>query len=135
MLLKAGHPDFGAFVPASLCSISKGSPRTENKQSTEQFDERIAATDQAIVLRLDDGSEVTVIDPGAFELAGDALISIENVLKDSLAFVGTQFDKSFQLVAEANTQQDAKSLKDVLVFGGVIAALAAGAVVYSKGAR
>lgn len=80
---------------------SKSSSSSSTTTKTEQRDERVAASDNAVVLQLQDGASIDLADPGAFELAGD--------LVDALTAAGDQVfdlaDEATDLVRSTFTQQ------------------------------
>lgn len=125
-----GNYDYGLY--RSACFKSSSSSSTSSSQETNQFDERVAAQDDAIVIQLDAGASIEVVDPGIIALGETVLGGFERALESTLGFAKDQNEKGLALVSEtleASRGEEAKSLKDVLIFGGVVTAVVAGATV------
>lgn len=111
---------------------SKSSSSNQTNQETTQIDERIAAQDDAVVISLDSGASIEIVDPGIIELGEQVLGGFERALAATLGFAKDQNEKGLSLVSEtleAGRGEEAQSLKDVLIFGGVVVAVVAGATV------
>lgn len=101
---------------------SKSSSTTE--QTTQQIDERVAATDSAVVVQLGGGSSITLTDPGVIETFNNAVGAYEDVLKESFSFANAASERATGLtreVLEKNRSEQAQALTDILKWGAVIA--------------
>ncbi len=110
---------------------SSGKSTTTNNQ----YDNRIAATDQAIVIA--GGSSITMTDPGLVDFAKEALSSNENLLEklldgvnafgiNALKTVSDNADKSFDFVdkrLQNEEERTARALIPWVVAGGSIVAI------------
>lgn len=93
-----------------------GSKSSSSSASTNQaIDNRIAATDSAIVLT--GGSSLSLTDPGLVDLAEGALSQNEKILMEVLSGardfglgaldkISSQSDKAFEFVNERSTSED-----------------------------
>lgn len=70
----------------------KSKSSSSSSTSTTQRDERIAATDNAIVLK--DVDHLTLTDPGAFDLAGKAISSNEKLALAVIEGAGQWMDNT-----------------------------------------
>lgn len=102
------------------------------QNTTEQRDERVAATDQAIVVQLSDGSALELSDPGLIEAVGgftDRIFDFaDTAIGESLGIAKASIAKTL----EDRAQEEATfnpSLKWIVLGGVSIAALMA----FSKG--
>lgn len=103
-----------------------GSSNSDSNTSTttEQYDERVAATDDAIVVQIDDGSSLTFTDPQAWDALEAAMGEYTTVLNTAVEFAGNANDKASGLVSdvlEQSQSEDRQNLKDLLKYGAVIA--------------
>lgn len=106
---------------------SSSSSSSENNQTTNQTDERVAASDDAIVIQLDDNAVFELTDPGLIEAAGAALEQFSSVFEKSLGFAKDSADRSlsFAETALGETRSDeSKGLRELLVAGAVVAVVA-----------
>lgn len=130
MIRHPAHPDasaglFGAVVWFGGESSSSSSNETRN--TTNQVDRRIGATDQAVVFAPESGSPISVnID------SENALGVVENVAQGARAFaesiaalafgqVDKATDRSFALVEEAKTEGKAARWRDLALIAAIIA--------------
>lgn len=94
---------------------------SKSEQSTDQRDERIAATDNAIVAR--DGSSISVLDGGAIQAAKElgltALNSQEDIAREAIAqarvlgggalsAIAENADKAFEFVDKQRQDAEAR---------------------------
>lgn len=101
----------------------KSSSSTETSTTTQQIDERVAATDNAVVIQLSDGSSFELSDPGVLEAFNQAVSSYEDIVNKSLGFAGEQNERALSLtreVLEKNRSEQAQALTDLLKWGAVI---------------
>ena len=118
--------------------VSKSKASTS--QQTQQYDNRIAATDQAIVAR--DGSTISVLDAGAIDAAKElgitALTSNETIAREaianartlgtgSLTAIAQNADKAFEFVDKQRQDSESRTVQMVipwLMGGASIVAIA-----------
>lgn len=112
-----------------------GKSSSKSDQKTYQYDNRIAATDQAIVLT--GGSSISFVDAGLVDVARDALSSNEKILLElldgvnafgigSLDAIRSNADKAFEFVdkqLQDEEERTARTLIPWLVAGGSIVAI------------
>lgn len=114
--------------------VFKSSSSSSSSNSTEQSDERIAASDSAVVIRFDSDNDFTINDssPQVVQSIADGFETLVNgageVLEDLLSFTAEQNTEERELVgkaldiAEARTQsEDANNLQTFLKWGTVAA--------------
>ena len=111
-----------------MSTKSSSSSTTSTSSTNQQFDERIAADNQSIVIRLDENNALTVNDlspqtfEGALEFAGDVISGGADFLSDQLGEERKLIEASLGLV-ERRTQSEAANLQqDIVKFGAVVAA-------------
>lgn len=110
--------------PACRFSSSESSSSNETSSTTENVDRRIAATDSAIVVSLDEGASLALTDPGVIDAAAGVLKSFEQVLDKSLSFSTKAVDRGFDLasdVLEKNRSEAAQGLEQVIKAGVTVA--------------
>lgn len=109
---------------------SSSSSETVTENTTEQFDQRIGASDEALVISLRDGSTFELTDPGLIEAAGAALQTFERVQAEALGFAGEALGKATGLTEELldhNRTEAAQALDQVIKAGVTVAIIAIGA--------
>ncbi len=114
-------------------SRSKSSSSTSTKQTTTQIDRRIAATDEALVVNLEQGAGLTVTDAGATQAALDAAqasgqAAFEFAVK-ALGFAQDQTKQGFQLAQlglEAAISEQERTVKKLITAGVVVGVVALG---------
>lgn len=96
---------------------------SKSSQASNQTDNRIAATDEAIVAR--DNARVTVTADGAFDLGIEALqgnselarLAIErahDLGANSLAAIGSNADKAFEFVDTQRQDEEARTFRQTV---------------------
>jgi len=84
--------------------VKKSSSAVSQETTTIQRDERVAATDQAVVVQLSEGSSLTLTDPGIVDAAQFAFESFEQfqagALEEVLGFAEERAEAAFELVSE-----------------------------------
>ena len=84
--------------------MKKSSSAVSQETTTIQRDERVAATDQAVVVQLSEGSSLTLTDPGIVDAAQFAFESFEQfqagALEEVLGFAEERAEAAFELVSE-----------------------------------
>lgn len=111
-----------------------GSSKSSSETSTYQTDNRIGATDNAVVVA--GGSTLNLTDPGLVALAGDALDQNERVLLEvlkgagslgitALQSIGSSANKAFDFVDKARTDEDQRTSRTLIPW------LVAGASVFA----
>lgn len=84
--------------------MKKSSSSAVQETSTIQRDERVAATDQAVVVQLSEGSMLSLTDPGILDAAQYAFETFERVqagaLEEVLGFAEERAGEAFKLVSE-----------------------------------
>ncbi len=115
-------------------SRSKSSSSTSSKQTTTQIDRRIAATDEALVVNLEQGADLTVTDAGATQAALDAATTSGQAAFEfaakALGFAQDQTQQGFdlaQLGLEAAISEQERTTQKVISAGLVVAVVAIGA--------
>lgn len=106
--------------------------KSSSKGSTTQtynYDNRIAATDQAVVLTGGSVFTVNSIDPGLIDLAKDigvtsitensaiaklALANADTLSTKALAAIGSNADKAFQFVDNQRTDEQERTLRTLM---------------------
>jgi len=113
-----------------------GGGHSSSTTTTKQSDERIAASDNAIVLQLDSGASLQVTDPAAWDALGVVVGSYENILQSAVDFASAESNKATGLVAKAldqNKPQDTQNYSSLLKWGTVIALAVAASGAIKKG--
>jgi len=109
-------------------SSSKSSSSTST--NTEQVDRRIGATDQAVVLNLEQGASLEVTDPGAVETAAQAFDAFDQLINEAFAFADEQTARGFAIaeagLAQARSENE-RTVQRLLTVGAVVAVVAVGA--------
>ena len=109
--------------------MSSSSSSSENKttNTTQNFDERVAATDNAVAIVLQDGASVDLDGFGSedlgqvFQFTGDSLRNAADFLGDQLDAERKLVEQSFDIVAENTLTQDTTIAETLLTYGAVIA--------------
>lgn len=109
-----------------------GGGSSSSSNETNQTDERIAASDDAIVISVDEGSSITLTDPAGQEFLGEALNDAEQLFATVIEFANKQADVSGGLIGRSLDQsdkvidelksQDEKTLKQVVNLTGIVVA-------------
>ncbi len=118
-------------------SSSKSSSSTTT--STQQTDRRIGATDQAVVLNLEQGASLEVTDPGAVnatvETAQQAFDAFDQLINEAFAFADEQTARGFKIaeagLAQARSESE-RTVSRLLTVGAVVAVVAVGAQALPK---
>ena len=101
-----------------------GSSSSSSSTSTQQTDKRIAATDNAVVVQLETGASLEVVDPVAWEQVDNVLEQYNQIVTAAAEYASGESDKATRLVEgvlEQSQSEDRQNLKDVLMWGAVIA--------------
>ncbi len=104
--------------------MTGGKSNSTSSNKTEQIDKRIAATDNAVVVQLETGASLEVVDPVAWEQVGNVLEQYNEIVTAAADYASNESDKATNLVAsvlEQSQSEDRQNLKDVLKWGAVIA--------------
>lgn len=107
---------------------SSSSSSSSNTSNTEQRDERISATDTAVVLRLDAGAEINLTDPGAFSVVANtvnaAFDGYEAMFSKSLGLVEKQGDlqqENMEKFMDGLKSEAAQGVDKIIKYGTIIA--------------
>jgi len=107
---------------------SSSQSSSSNSSTTEQFDERISATDSAVVLRLDQGAEINLTDPGAFQVVANtvntAFDGYEAMFSRSLGLVEKQSDaqqENMEKFMDGLKSEAAQGVDKIIKAGTIIA--------------
>ena len=111
---------------------SKSRSSSTTTTTTEQRDERVAATDQAVVVQLDDGSQITLTDPGILEAGGAALDKFGEVLTETLGFAAERAEESAGLVRDVLAADEEDSLTTLKFLGTAAGLTAVAALAISR---
>jgi|GEM_PF-2981201 len=101
-----------------------GSSSSSSSTTTTQVDERIAATDNAVVVQLDSGASIQVTDPVAWEQVSGVLEQYNEIVSAAADYASGESEKTNKLVEQVLAQsqsEDRQNIKDVLMWGAVIA--------------
>lgn len=101
----------------------KSSSSSSSSTTSQAYDNRIGATDGAVVLA--GGSSLSLTDPGLIDLAGLALSQNEKILLEVLGGVqdfgiqsiqrmGANADKAFEFVNEKSTSEEETTFRKAL---------------------
>ncbi len=101
----------------------KSSSSSSSSTTSQAYDNRIGATDSAVVLA--GGSSLSLTDPGLIDLAGLALSQNEKILLEVLGGVqdfgiqtiqrlGSNADKAFEFVNEKSTSEEETTFRKAL---------------------
>ena len=107
--------------------LSKSKSSSSTSQTSNQSDERIAAADGSIAIRLDDGASIEVIDPGIIDAAADALESFEAVNSAALGFAEGASSQAAALTTDVLNKartEGAQAVEQVLKIGAIVAVVA-----------
>jgi len=107
-----------------------GGGSSNSSNTTNQTDERIAASDSAIVVQLDTGATFDLNDPIVSaqipDLIKELLEAGTGAFNESLAFARQGNEKSLSLIEQAlkqNQSEDRQNLVDLLKWGTIITAV------------
>lgn len=113
-----------------------GGGSSSSSSTTTQTDERIAASDNAIVVQLDSGATFEITDPMSWDALGVALATYGDVLETAVNFAEKESDKATGLVTkilDQNVSEDQQNYTALLKWGGLIALAVTAAGVMKKG--
>lgn len=133
----------GVLIPSIGGGKGGGGGSSSSSQTTNQTDERISATDEAVVISIDEGSSVTLTDPAAQEFLGEVLGDAEALFASVIEFASGESEKSLALVSRALDQSDTivaniksqeqQTLEQVVKIAGIVTAGLAAASIFKKG--
>lgn len=111
-----------------------GGGSSSSSTTTQQTDERIAASDNAIVVQLDSGANLTLTDPLAVENVKTFLNAVEGIFGETLETGEALFGETLTLIKGENARtqniieqvltqnqsEDRQNFADLLKWGAVI---------------
>jgi hypothetical protein len=110
--------------------------KTTSTSTTNQVDDRIAASDDATVIQLDSGATLELTDPAAWNALGVVIDTYDGILGSAIDFAGRESDKATDLVTkilDQNKSEDQQSFAGLLKWGAIIALGWAAATALKKG--
>lgn len=103
---------------------SSSSSSSSTTTTTTQIDDRVAASDNAIVIQLEGGSTLDLTDPAILDAAAIALDGFQETLSKTLDFADKEREtvqRSLDLVERRTQSESANFFQDLLKWGSVIA--------------
>ncbi len=107
----------------------KSSSSSTTTTQTEQFDERVAAADNAVVIQLRDGSAINVTDPGVLEVFEQGIDAFGGLIDTAVEFSSQQSAQAAGLVRKVldeDQSEDRQNFEILIKWGAVIAISIAG---------
>jgi len=97
---------------------------SSSSTSNAQTDDRIAASDDAVVVQLDSGAHLEFTDPQAWQALGLVVQTYDGILDTAIEFAGNESARSAGLVEkilDQNRPEDTQNFSTLLKWGAVIA--------------
>lgn len=113
---------------------SKSSQSTSN--TSTQVDRKITQGEDSIAFSLDQGASFTMSDPGAFDLAGDALQIVSEGGDRMLTAVEKSLENNERLTKEIlgrNQSETGQRLEQLIKYGAAVGAIGLVVVAIKKG--